>query len=203
MIGYGDPMSGIALLPESAVEPDRPPGDIVADRHRRCETRWLSPPANERLSTAPLAPILLSMTTYEPTAPIRQRNVVLLAGGARALARAADLVDGRDRLIVVAAAHFHAEPVATEGAHIDPSDLRHGREDLDNAAAFFAERGIVAETILAQGNPADIVVTVAEQQNADLIIVGNDTPTLLERLRGAPLSGRLAYRAPCDVLIVH
>ena len=145
----------------------------------------------------------MSMTTYEPTAPIRRRNVVLLAGGASALRRAAELIDGNDRLIVVAAAHFHAEPVLTEGAHIDPSDLRHGREDLDNAAAFFAERGITAETVLAQGNPADIVVTVAAQNNADLIIVGNDAHNLRERLRIAPLGGRLAHRAPCDVLIVH
>jgi nucleotide-binding universal stress UspA family protein len=143
------------------------------------------------------------MTAYEPMAPIQQRNVVLLAGGPRALTRTAELVAGCDRLIVVAAAHFHAEPGLTEGAHIDPSGLRQGREGLDDAAAFFAELGIAAETVLAQGNAADVVVKVAEQCNADLIIVGNGAPTVLDRLGIASLTGRLAQRAPCDVLIVH
>ena len=143
------------------------------------------------------------MTTPERTSRITDGKVVLVAGGTSGLERAAQVADDRDRIIVVATARSHLKPVMTEGAQLDPSELRHLREALDDAEAFLAERGIASETVLAQGDPAEAIVKVAEQHNADLIIMGDDGPGLLERLRLGPLSNRIAHRAPCDVLIVH
>ena len=59
------------------------------------------------------------------------------------------------------------------------------------------------ETFAVQGDPVDVLRTVAEQQEADLIVVGNRG---LNRLGGRILGSvpsDIARRAEVDVLIVH
>ena len=53
------------------------------------------------------------------------------------------------------------------------------------------------------GDAAEAIVELAEQRNADLIVVGTREPGFLERLLGHSVSGSVQRHAHCDVLIVH
>jgi nucleotide-binding universal stress UspA family protein len=144
------------------------------------------------------------MATPEQIAPTHRRNVVIVtAGGQAVLAAAARHTSSRDRVLVLSAAALHAVPVTTEGAVTDPSEVRRSRDDLDEARAFFARRGVEADTLLVQGDAASAIVRAAEQHGADLVILGYERPGVLEQLLGRSVNDRVAHRAPCDVLIVH
>jgi nucleotide-binding universal stress UspA family protein len=133
------------------------------------------------------------VVAYDETEPAR-----------RALARAADLTRTfGSKLIVTSVA-----PVGTSGPRgggpvdpVDPPD--HHREELDHARAFLAEQGVEAEVQAGVGDAADVIVALAEERDADLIVVGTREPGMLDRLFKGSVSGAVSRQAHCDVLIVH
>ena len=46
-------------------------------------------------------------------------------------------------------------------------------------------------------------VQLAEERDADLVVVGTREPSVLERLLGRSVSQSVSRQAHCDVLIVH
>lgn len=81
------------------------------------------------------------------------------------------------------------------------------REDVEatlSAAAEIARgAGIAASTWARQGDPADAILDVAEEQGADLIIVGNKGMTGAKRFLLGSVPNRVSHHAPCSVLIVR
>ena len=122
----------------------------------------------------------------------------------RALMRAAELVTAfKAKAVVISVA-----PVLAPAAHgigpIDPADPPElQREELKHAAALLEERGIEAEYQVALGNPAEMILDVAEERGADMIVVGSREVGLIQRLLGQSVSGAVQRKAHCDVLIVH
>ena len=91
-----------------------------------------------------------------------------------------------------------------------PGDLAHTvgpREDVDATLAEAAERskekGVDVETFARQGDPADAILDVAEEGNADLIIVGNKGMTGAKRFLLGSVPNKVSHHAPCSVLIVR
>jgi len=78
-----------------------------------------------------------------------------------------------------------------------------GELERSGLADKLAARGIEAEVVEGAGDPAEVICTVAEQQGADLIVVGTREPSLIERQLGHSVSEHVQRRAHCDVLIVH
>ena len=66
-----------------------------------------------------------------------------------------------------------------------------------------SESGIEADCQVALGDPADMILDVAEARGADMIVVGSREVGLVQRLLGQSVSGAVQRRAHCDVLIVH
>ena len=74
---------------------------------------------------------------------------------------------------------------------------------LEHAQALLGEHGIEPTLEEAHGDPADMIVEVAETIGADLIVLGSHERSLIERALELSVSGAVARRAHSDVLIVH
>jgi len=91
-----------------------------------------------------------------------------------------------------------------------PDDLQwmvNPREDVDatleEAADLAKQAGVDVETFARQGDPADAILDVAEEQNADLIIVGNKGMTGAKRFLLGSVPNKVSHHAPCSVLIIR
>jgi nucleotide-binding universal stress UspA family protein len=91
-----------------------------------------------------------------------------------------------------------------------PEDLQWAispREDVDatlQAAALPAqEAGVPVELFARQGDPADAILDVAEEREADLIVVGNKGMTGAKRFLLGSVPNKVSHHAPCSVLIVR
>jgi len=121
----------------------------------------------------------------------------------RALDRAAAIAKAfGSKLIVTSVAGLMAP--APRGGGIDPIEspaVR--REDLSSAVEALAAQGIEATTVLAVGDAAEAIVAAAEENHADLIVVGTREHTFIGRMFGQSVSQGVTRQATCDVLIVH
>lgn len=81
------------------------------------------------------------------------------------------------------------------------------REDVNDtlkaASEKVEEAGVEVETFARQGDPADAILDVAEEEKADLIIVGNKGMTGAKRFLLGSVPNKISHHAPCDVMIVH
>jgi nucleotide-binding universal stress UspA family protein len=91
-----------------------------------------------------------------------------------------------------------------------PEDLQwaiNPREDVDatlEAASTIArDAGVAADIYPRQGDPADAILDVAEEQEADLIVVGNKGMTGAKRFLLGSVPNKVSHHAPCSVLIIR
>lgn len=91
-----------------------------------------------------------------------------------------------------------------------PEDVQHEigpREDvnlvLEGAAATAKGAGVEVQTHPVEGNPADAILTVAEETGADLIVVGNKGMTGARRFLLGSVPNNVSHHAPCSVLVVR
>jgi nucleotide-binding universal stress UspA family protein len=127
----------------------------------------------------------------------------------RAVDRAGALASGPDSRVIVATAYFPssedsrgADVLKDEGYKVSGNApiyaiLREARDRAKAAGATnIEERPIV-------GAPVDALVELAEEVNADLLVVGNvGLSTIAGRLLGS-VPANVARRSKSDVLIVH
>jgi nucleotide-binding universal stress UspA family protein len=121
-----------------------------------------------------------------------------------ALERTAELAQSfQAKVIVVSVA-----PVLVPAGHgigpiypAEPPELH--EEQLEHARVLLRERGVEVESHATLGNPAEMILDVAEARHADLIVVGTREVGLIRRLLGQSVSGAVERRAHCDVLVVH
>jgi nucleotide-binding universal stress UspA family protein len=106
------------------------------------------------------------------------------------------------------------EPVPQERLRAEaqqvPGDIAHNvgpREDvnvhLGSAATQAREAGVAVETHPREGDPADAILDVAEETNADLIVVGNKGMTGARRFLLGSVPNKVSHHAPCSVTIVR
>lgn len=112
----------------------------------------------------------------------------------RALRRAAELAGFyRARLVVTSVI-----PVLVGGGTTSEPG-----PELLRAQELLGEHGIAAELVEAVGDPAEAIVQVASESDAELIVVGTREPSHVERLLGHSVSEGVQRMAHCDILIVH
>jgi nucleotide-binding universal stress UspA family protein len=73
---------------------------------------------------------------------------------------------------------------------------------LQSAKALFSEQGIAAETIEREGIPSFIICDVADEINADLIVMGSRGMGLAQENTNESVAHRAIDLAPCPILIV-
>jgi nucleotide-binding universal stress UspA family protein len=91
-----------------------------------------------------------------------------------------------------------------------PADVQYElnpREDvnlvLDTAAADARKEGIEVQTHAVEGDPAEGILSVAEETKADLIVVGNKGMTGARRFLLGSVPNNISHHAPCSVIIVR
>jgi nucleotide-binding universal stress UspA family protein len=122
----------------------------------------------------------------------------------RALERAATLAKALgSKLVVISVTPIMVSSGRSAGP-IDPTDPpeKHAKE-LATARAYVEGLGIEARYQPAIGEPADAIVQLAEQVDADMIVVGTREVSLIQRLTGQSVSDTVTHHAHCDVLLVH
>jgi nucleotide-binding universal stress UspA family protein len=81
------------------------------------------------------------------------------------------------------------------------------REDvsqtLEGAAEGLRGAGIAVEIHAREGDPADAILDIAEEQEADLIVVGNKGMTGAKRFLLGSVPNKVSHHAPCSVMIIR
>jgi nucleotide-binding universal stress UspA family protein len=91
-----------------------------------------------------------------------------------------------------------------------PQDLEwmiNPREDVDvtlkEAARDVDEAGVPVTVHPREDDPSDAILDVAEEENADLIVVGNKGMTGTRRFLLGSVPNKVSHHAPCNVLIIR
>lgn len=124
-------------------------------------------------------------------------------GSQRALERAATLAKALGSKLVVTSVTPIMMSAGRSAGPIDPTDPpeKHAAE-LAAARTYLEGEGIEADYQGAIGEPSDAIVQLADERNADMIVVGHEHG-VVHRLFGASVSDTVSHHAHCDVLIVH
>jgi nucleotide-binding universal stress UspA family protein len=101
------------------------------------------------------------------------------------------------------------ERLREEAAEV-PGDVAYGigpREDvnttLESAAGPAIDAGLTVQTHAREGDPADAILDVAEEIDADLIVVGNKGMTGAKRFLLGSVPNKISHHAQSGVYIVR
>jgi nucleotide-binding universal stress UspA family protein len=129
-----------------------------------------------------------------------------------AVQRAIELAGGlRARLTIVSAYEPVSDPRLRGEQVVAPKDVQWAMNPHDDVVALLEQAQAQAvsggvsevETFARQGDAADAIVDVAEEQRCDLIVVGNKGMTGAKRFLLGSVPNKVSHHAPCSVLIVR
>lgn len=129
----------------------------------------------------------------------------------RAVADAVSLANGLAAKLLVVSVYEAVSDIRLREERRDiPEDQEwvfNRRDDvlamLEETANHARSAGVSeVETFARQGDPADAILDVAEEQGADLIMVGNRGMTGRRRFLLGSVPNKISHSAPCSVLIV-
>jgi nucleotide-binding universal stress UspA family protein len=83
-------------------------------------------------------------------------------------------------------------------------NLREVAESVGARVAREAQaRGIDVDTQAREGDPAEVILDVAKEQAADLIVIGSRGLSGIRRFLLGSVSAKVSEHAPCSVMIVR
>lgn len=110
------------------------------------------------------------------------------------------------KLVVISSYRAVGEGRLTKEQREAPEDVQwviNPTEEVDNTLSEVEEkahgRGLETTTVAGEGDPADILCRYAEEQKADVLVIGNKG--MHRRLLGS-VPNSVAHRAPCSVVVV-
>jgi nucleotide-binding universal stress UspA family protein len=144
------------------------------------------------------------------------RSIVVGTDGSetatKAVREAAELAAKIDAGMEIVSAYA---PVGTqrlkEEAREVPDDMQWMVSPREDVEATLREATELAEGIgvtavrchAREGDPADAILDVAEEQGSDLIVVGNKGMTGAKRFLLGSVPNKVSHHAPCSVLIIR
>lgn len=121
---------------------------------------------------------------------------------AQAVARAAGLAKLTGAELIVVSAYAPPRDAPPPFAAADDPRIEAGRGLLHDAEKRYGAE-VKVKTVLREGHAADVIIDIAEEENADLIVVGNKGMTGAKRFVLGSVPNAVSHHAPCNVLIVH
>jgi nucleotide-binding universal stress UspA family protein len=130
---------------------------------------------------------------------------------AEAVRQAVDLAKIAGATVSIVSAYQPVSKRRLEGEQQGvPADVQYEigpREDvnlvLDAVAASARKEGVEVQTHPVEGDPAEAILNVAEETDADLIVVGNKGMTGARRFLLGSVPNNVSHHAPCSVMIVR
>ncbi len=106
--------------------------------------------------------------------------------------------------LVVLFVHSSPDPMVSYGPALERLQPPEDRARLERALRRFRARdsGVAVEHRLAEGEPAEEILRVAQKVGCDLIVMGTHGRTGLGRLLMGSVAEQVVRRAPCPVLTV-
>jgi nucleotide-binding universal stress UspA family protein len=74
---------------------------------------------------------------------------------------------------------------------------------LKRAEHYVRDQGVELDTHAREGDPAEVIIEIANEQQADLIVVGSRGLTGIKRFLLGSVSNKVSHHAPCSVMIVR
>lgn len=129
----------------------------------------------------------------------------------QAVSQAAELAKLTGASLDIVSAYEPVSDKRTGREQLDaPADVQYQigpREDvnfvLQGAAAAAKAEGIEVQTHAVSADPAEAIISVAEETNADLIVVGNKGMSGARRFLLGSVPNKVSHHAPCSVIIVR
>jgi nucleotide-binding universal stress UspA family protein len=127
---------------------------------------------------------------------------------AQALQEAGDLAKSAGAKLHIVSAYEPASGTRVGGASPERSQWMVGPDVqvdavLDRAAGAMHTQGVETECHARKGDPANALLDVAAENEADLIVVGNKGMTGTKRFLLGSVPDKISHHAPCSVLIVR
>ena len=121
----------------------------------------------------------------------------------KAVETACDLAKAQAPATLVLTAVAIQMPMLEEGAYIAEKMKVLAEAALVKAKEVAQGKGITAEAILATGaSPADVIVRVAKEQQADLIVIGSRGLAGKTRSFLGSTASQVVTYSPCSILVV-
>ena len=83
------------------------------------------------------------------------------------------------------------------------ADAAQAKDVLERAAEHAEKEGVRADVRAVEGSPAETLISIAENENFDLIVVGSVGMSGAKRFMLGNVPHRISHHAPTDVLILH
>ncbi len=127
-------------------------------------------------------------------------------GAEAAVQKVIELAQGSGATIHIVCAYPGKSPLERVGmtARQETVELRGVAADLlARDERRFVEAGFTVEKYAREGDPAQTIIDVAADVDADLIVIGAQGNTGLRRFMLGGVAGKLAHNAPRSLLIVR
>lgn len=76
-------------------------------------------------------------------------------------------------------------------------------ESVEKGRKAAEEMGVTVRALIAPGEAGEALIRTAEQEDIDLLVVGNRGMAGATRFLLGSVPNKVSHHAPCDVLIVH
>jgi nucleotide-binding universal stress UspA family protein len=124
----------------------------------------------------------------------------------RAVREAGELAKGTGASVHVVTAFqapFQGEPF-TGSAKQEHVDIRRAAETVAaRSAEHVAQQGVKVDWEAREGDAAEVIIEVATEDGADLIVVGNKGMTGIGRFLLGNVPNKITHHAPCSVMVVR
>ena len=133
-----------------------------------------------------------------------RESIVVGTDGSDAAERAVDRAGAIARAFgvsvhVVSAYSDDRTPLVGAGRQ---GDRAHAQQHVDRAQERLAKQGVETEAHVSNNEAGRALVAIADEQRAQMIVVGNRGMTGAKRLLGS-VPNHVSHHAHCDVVIVH